>query len=106
MYATECKAIADSDEVFYAELKKLQDKRAKTKTERHQERKAELPRRYEIDVTPDLVLRDDDGWYPQFICIRYFVKWYDTTSLSTSHNSDSVSSSNNIELTTLVTDTR
>lgn len=48
-----------------AELKKLQDKRAKTKTERHQQRKGELSRRYEIDVTPELVERDDDGWYPQ-----------------------------------------
>ncbi|MEH1916780.1 hypothetical protein [Nostoc sp.] len=48
-----------------AELKKLQDTRAKTKTERHQQRKAELSRRYEIDVTPDLVEKDEDGWYPQ-----------------------------------------
>ncbi|MDZ7956269.1 hypothetical protein [Nostoc sp. DedQUE09] len=46
-------------------MKKLQDKRAKTKTERHQQRKAELSRRYEVDVTPDLVEKDDDGWYPQ-----------------------------------------
>ena len=46
-------------------MKKLQDKRAKTKTERHQQRKAELSRRYEIEVTPDWVEKDDDGWYPQ-----------------------------------------
>ena len=46
-------------------MKKLQDKRAKTKTERHQQRLAELSRRYEIDVTPELVEKDDDGWYPQ-----------------------------------------
>ena len=52
LYTAECKAIADSDELSGAELKKLQDKRAKTKTERHQQRKAELSRRYEIDVTP------------------------------------------------------
>ncbi|MEH1919787.1 plasmid replication protein, CyRepA1 family [Nostoc sp.] len=65
LYAAECKAIADSDELSPTELKKLQDKRAKTKTERHQQRKAELSRRYEIDVTPDLVEKDDDGWYPQ-----------------------------------------
>jgi hypothetical protein len=65
LYAAECKAIADSDELSQTELKKLQDKRAKTKTERHQQRKAELSRRYEIDVTPDLVEKDDDGWYPQ-----------------------------------------
>ncbi|MEH1823658.1 MAG: hypothetical protein V7L31_32070 [Nostoc sp.] len=24
-----------------------------------------MSRRYEIDVTPDLVKKDDDGWYPQ-----------------------------------------
>ncbi|OYE04056.1 plasmid replication protein, CyRepA1 family [Nostoc sp. 'Peltigera membranacea cyanobiont' 232] len=65
LYASECQAIANSDELSGAELKKLQDKRAKTKTERHQQRKAELSRRYEVDVTPDLVEKDDDGWYPQ-----------------------------------------
>ncbi len=65
LYATECQAISDADELSQTELKKLQDKRAKTKTERHQQRKAELSRRYEIDVTPELVEKDDDGWYPQ-----------------------------------------
>ncbi|MCC5654137.1 DUF3854 domain-containing protein [Nostoc sp. XA013] len=65
LYAAECKAIAQADELSQTELKKLQDKRAKTKTERHQQRKAELSRRYEIDVTPELVEKDDDGWYPQ-----------------------------------------
>lgn len=65
LYAAECKAIANSVELSGAEFKKLQDKRAKTKTERHQQRKAELSRRYEIEVTPDLVEKDDDGWYPQ-----------------------------------------
>ncbi|MBD2512809.1 hypothetical protein H6G91_37485 [Nostoc muscorum FACHB-395] len=65
LYASECQAIAQADELSPTELKKLQDKRAKTKTERHQQRKAELSRRYEIDVTPDLVEKDDDGWYPQ-----------------------------------------
>ncbi|MCC5669515.1 hypothetical protein LC653_38275 [Nostoc sp. CHAB 5784] len=65
MYTAECEAIANSVELSQTELKKLQDKKAKTKTERHQQRKAELSRRYEIDVTPDLVEKDDDGWYPQ-----------------------------------------
>jgi hypothetical protein len=65
LYTAECEAIADAPIVSDAELKKLQDKRAKTKTERHQQRKAELSRRYEIDVTPKLVENDDDGWYPQ-----------------------------------------
>ncbi|WP_292800619.1 plasmid replication protein, CyRepA1 family [Nostoc sp. NMS7] len=65
LYAAECQAIADSPTISDAELKKLQDTRAKTKTERHQQRKAELSRRYEVEVTPDLVEKDDDGWYPQ-----------------------------------------
>ncbi|MBD2534079.1 DUF3854 domain-containing protein [Nostoc flagelliforme FACHB-838] len=65
LYTAECQAIAQADELSGAELKKLQDKRAKTKIERHQQRKAELSRRYEIDVTPDLVEKDDDGWYPK-----------------------------------------
>ena len=65
LYAAECQAIADSPTISDAELKKLQDTRAKTKTERHQQRKAELSRRYEIDVTPELVEKNDDGWYPQ-----------------------------------------
>ncbi|MBW4689258.1 MAG: DUF3854 domain-containing protein [Komarekiella atlantica HA4396-MV6] len=65
LYTAECQAIASANELSQIELKKLQDKRAKTKTERHQQRKAELSRRYEIDVTPNLVEKDDDGWYPQ-----------------------------------------
>ncbi|WP_265277825.1 hypothetical protein [Nostoc sp. KVJ3] len=65
LYTAECQAIADSPTISDAELKKLLDTRAKTKTERHQQRKAELSRRYEIEVTPDLVEKDDDGWYPQ-----------------------------------------
>jgi hypothetical protein len=65
LYASECEAIASSEELSDAELKKLQDKRAKTPAERHQQRKAELSRRYEISVSPNLVEKDDDGWYPQ-----------------------------------------
>lgn len=52
-------AIANSVELSPTELKKLQDKRAKTKTERHQQRLAQLSRRYEIDVTPDLVEKSE-----------------------------------------------
>lgn len=55
-----------------AELKKLQDKRAKTPAERHQQRKGELSRRYEVEVTPDLIEKDDDGWYPQ-LRLHYYL---------------------------------
>ena len=50
----------------------MQNQRAKTPAERHQQRKAELSRRYEIEVTPDLVEKDDDGWYPQ-LRLHYYL---------------------------------
>jgi hypothetical protein len=65
LYAAECQAIANSPDLSDAQLKKLQDQRAKTPAERHQQRKSELSRRYEVEVTPELVEKDDDGWYPQ-----------------------------------------
>jgi hypothetical protein len=72
LYGEECRAIASSETISDTEFKKLQDKKAKTKTERHQERKASLKERYGVDVTPGLVGRDDDGWYPQ-LRLHYFL---------------------------------
>jgi Domain of unknown function (DUF3854) len=72
LYGEECKAIAQAETISDIEFKKLQDKKAKTKTERHQERKASLKERYGVDVTPGLVGRDDDGWYPQ-LRLHYFL---------------------------------
>ncbi|WP_338421258.1 plasmid replication protein, CyRepA1 family, partial [Nostoc parmelioides] len=72
LYSGECLGISQAEEVSDAELKKLQEKRVKTKEERHQQRKAELSRRYEVEVTPDLVEKDDDGWYPQ-LRLHYYL---------------------------------
>jgi hypothetical protein len=72
LYVGECRVIADAETISDGELKKLQDKRAKTKTERQQERKADLGQRYGVDVTPELVCRDSDGWYPQ-LRLHYFL---------------------------------
>jgi hypothetical protein len=72
LYGEECCAIANSENISDTEFKKLQDKKAKTKTERHQERKASLNERYGVDVTPELVWKDDDNWYPQ-LRLHYFL---------------------------------
>jgi hypothetical protein len=64
--------IAQAETISDAGFKKLQDKKAKTKTERHQERKALLNERYGVDVTPELVWKDDDAWYPQ-LRLHYFL---------------------------------
>ncbi|WP_242058205.1 MULTISPECIES: plasmid replication protein, CyRepA1 family [Nostoc] len=72
LYRSECQGVSDSEDVSDAELKKLQEKREKTKEERYQQRKGELSRRYEVDITPELVEKDDDGWYPQ-LRLHYYL---------------------------------
>lgn len=72
LYSGQCQGVSESEDVSDAELKKLQEKRVKTKEERYQQRKAELSRRYEIEVTPELVEKDDDGWYPQ-LRLHYYL---------------------------------
>ncbi|AFZ57637.1 plasmid replication protein, CyRepA1 family (plasmid) [Anabaena sp. PCC 7938] len=68
----ECEEVASSQTLTKAEFDKLQEKRAKTKSERQQERKAELAQRYGVDVTPELVRKDDAGWYPQ-LRLHYYL---------------------------------
>ncbi|MBU7585527.1 MAG: DUF3854 domain-containing protein [Nostoc sp. TH1S01] len=72
LYSGQCLGVSESDDVSDAELKKLQEKRVKTEEERYQQRKGELSRRYEVDVTPELVEKDDDGWYPQ-LRLHYYL---------------------------------
>ena len=55
------------------ELKALEKKVAKTRQERHREAKGSLCRRYLTeDITHDLIIRDDDGWYPQ-LQLHYYL---------------------------------
>jgi hypothetical protein len=65
VYTTDCEETAAVEIPTDTELKKIQDKRAKTRTERQQERKADLVNRYGINVTANLIKKDDGGWYPQ-----------------------------------------
>jgi hypothetical protein len=44
-----------------------------------------LSRRYEIDVTPDLVEKDDDGWYPQ-LRMHYIMLEWRLSGLNTVYN--------------------
>lgn len=64
-HASECAAVAAASDLTEAEYKKLKDQKAKTKPERQAERKAELTNRYGVEVTPDLVAKDDKKWYSQ-----------------------------------------
>jgi hypothetical protein len=61
----EATAIALAVDITQSEYEQLKDRKAKTQDQRYQERKYSLKQRYAVPVTPELVLKDDDGWYPQ-----------------------------------------
>ncbi|MHC0068100.1 plasmid replication protein, CyRepA1 family [Nostoc sp. UIC 10890] len=67
VYNGECQDItaADTTAMTAAKYSALQQQRAKTTTERHIERKYKLEQRYGVDVTSELVKKDDQGYYPQ-----------------------------------------
>lgn len=72
-YQAECTQVADAPIPSDSEYQKLKDKRAKTKTERWVERKGNLVRRYgsDISITPELVAKDDEGWYGKILSHYY-----------------------------------
>ncbi len=64
-YQQFCTEVSDIETPDELQLEELKTKRAKTKTERLKERKGNLASRYGIEVTADLVAKDDLGWYNQ-----------------------------------------
>lgn len=69
----QCQKICEADNSDDLTLKKLQKQRAKTETERNQERKGNLTRRYLTDeITPELVKADEKGLYGQ-LQLHYFL---------------------------------
>ncbi|MBD1895918.1 plasmid replication protein, CyRepA1 family, partial [Coleofasciculus sp. FACHB-129] len=69
----EAEAIAGAAAISQSDFEKLNEKRSKTQEERYQERKHALGLRYGIDIAPDLVIKDDDGWHPQLQMHYYLV---------------------------------
>lgn len=69
---TEAQQVAAAPDVTQPEYLLLKDKRAKFPHERHIERKHALSQRYGIPVTPELKLKDDEGWYPQ-LRLHYYL---------------------------------
>ena len=51
----------------------LKKRHSKTASERHSQRRHELLERYGISVSPDLVIKDDDGWFPK-LRLHYFLQ--------------------------------
>ncbi|CAA9565375.1 DNA primase [uncultured Synechococcales cyanobacterium] len=68
----EAQQVADAPATTEMEYQHLKDKRSKTLEERCAERKHFLSQRYGVEVTPDLKLKDDEGWYPQ-LRLHYYL---------------------------------
>ena len=70
---SEAQAIATAPDITPTEYDSLKDQRAKTANERHAQHKHELQRRYPIPITPELKIKDDEGWYAQLRLHYYLV---------------------------------
>jgi hypothetical protein len=71
-YQSECQAIANAETLDYYQYQKLTKNMVKTPSERRSQRHYELKSRYGISVTPELVEKDNKGWYQQ-LRIHYFL---------------------------------
>jgi hypothetical protein len=71
-YLAECEAIANSTELTEPEYNIIKRKLAKTTIQRQKQRHYELKLRYQIPVTSQLVLLDDQGWHYK-IRLHYFL---------------------------------
>ena len=68
-----CETTAVAEEISESQYKKLKSQKAKTQEQWHQERKYEVHDRYQVEVTPELVAKDSDGWYPQLRLYYYLL---------------------------------
>lgn len=71
-YSGHKKAVLESDTISNSEYNSLKEKRELTEKERNQLKRARIERTYGINLTDELITKDDDGWYPQ-IRLHYFL---------------------------------
>lgn len=72
VYQEECEEISAAESPSDDQYKILDKQRTKTKKERLEYRKGFLERRYLVDVTPDLIKKDDEGWHSK-IRLHYYL---------------------------------
>ena len=74
-YRQHCKEVSEAENPNNPEYEALKEKQAKTKTERLEEKKGRICRRYSIeDVTPELVEKDDKRWGSKIELHYYFTE--------------------------------
>ena len=70
----EASGVANAENITLSEYLKVKDKRSKTKAKLDKQRKYQLWDTYGVPVTPELKLRDDDGWLPK-ISLHYYLTY-------------------------------
>jgi len=71
-YSGHKEAVLNADSLSNSEYDSLKEKRELTEGERNQLKRARIERTYGINLTDELITKDDDGWYPQ-IRLHYFL---------------------------------
>ena len=71
-YQNHNQEVSDVDSPTPELLEELKHKRTRTKTERLQEKKGKLENRYGVEVTPELIKKDDKGWYNK-LTLHYYL---------------------------------
>ena len=64
--------VTASEPINESRYKALKEKRAKTASESYQERRYFLEENYGVEITPELVIKDADGWLPK-IKLHYYL---------------------------------
>lgn len=67
-------AVTHAKNISFSEAQALEDKRSKTPDELNALRKYQLEETYGVPVTPELVLKDSDGWLPK-IRLHYYLTY-------------------------------
>ena len=70
-YRDHCVEVASSDDLTKEQLETLSQKHFLTKAERLVLKKGELASRYGVEVTPNLVEKDDKSWYSKLLLHYY-----------------------------------
>jgi hypothetical protein len=71
-YSEHKQAVLDADSLSDCEYNSLKEKRELSEGERNQLKRARIERTYGINLSDELITKDDDGWYPQ-IRLHYFL---------------------------------
>jgi hypothetical protein len=71
-YSEHKKSVLNADSLSNSEYNSLKEKRELSEGERNQLKRARIERTYAINLTDELITKDDNNWYPQ-IRLHYFL---------------------------------